>query len=112
MQARRVVIEGFTLVEIMIVVMIIGVLTALAAPSFLKARSASKASVCLSNLRLIDGAKEMYEFETDAGEGDPCRWDNILPYIRRQPVCPSGGEYVLGNLGALAVCTQHDFSNP
>ena len=49
--------KGFTLVEIMIVVAIIGMLAAIAIPSFMKSRSEARKSTCVNNLRLIDHAK-------------------------------------------------------
>jgi len=52
--------KGFTLVEIMIVVAIIGLLAAIAIPSFIKARTESQKNACINNLRQVESAKEQW----------------------------------------------------
>ncbi len=96
--------SGFTLVEIMIVVAIIGLLAAIAIPSFLNARTRSQTSACQNNLRQLSGAKDQYAL--DHNNTVPALGDMIPTYIKATPVCPAGGTYTVNALGTDATCSE------
>ena len=78
--------SGFTLVEIMIVVLIIGLLAAIAVPNFVKARKSAQRNACIDNLKQIEGAVEQAKM---AGAEDPADIYGNDNYIKVAPVCPS-----------------------
>ena len=81
--------KGFTLVEIMIVVAIIGLLAAIAIPNFMKSRTASQATTCLNNLRQIDHAKEQWASQVGAAQGAAVDRAEVNEFIAQgEPGCP------------------------
>jgi len=102
--------KGFTLVEIMIVVAIIGLLAAIAIPNFIKARETAQKNACIANLKQIQGAMQVWAIDTGAAADASVDIDNLAPnYLKSvpnegtvaynltginiddTPLCPTGG---------------------
>lgn len=99
--------QGFTLVEIMIVVAIIGLLAAIAIPSFVKSRDTTRKNTCVSNLRLIDSSKEQWALENNKNDADTVALSDLTSYFKGStaPVCPQGsGAYTLTTVAANPAC--------
>jgi prepilin-type N-terminal cleavage/methylation domain-containing protein len=102
---------GFTLVEIMIVVAIIGLLAAIAIPNFVKARETSQSNACINNLRQIDAAANEWALEKGQTTGASISYPGDLsPYIKlnsnnKIPGCPASGTYTEATVGASPTCS-------
>lgn len=109
---------GFTLVEIMIVVAIIGLLAAIAIPNFVSARARAQASACINNLRQIDGAANQFALERGKKTGDTINFPtDLTPYIKLNasgsiPPCPAGGNYTDEKVGNLPQCSLGNSVTP
>jgi prepilin-type N-terminal cleavage/methylation domain-containing protein len=97
---------GFTLVEIMIVVAIIGLLASIAIPNFVKARTTAYEKACISNLRAIDGAINQWALDTKQGETATVTGADVLPYLKNSVVCPSGGKTFADSYGLTTVAAR------
>jgi len=103
--------QGFTLVEIMIVVAIIGLLAAIAIPSFMKARTTSQMNACINNLRMIEAGKEQWALANKIQQGTDCtgsaNMTAIMAYIKNPTSstnCPGGGTVSFQAVGTNATC--------
>ena len=96
---------GFTLVEIMIVVAIIGLLCAIAIPYYVKSRANAQANACINNMRQIDGAMQQFAIERDKTVVALVNYPgDLTPYIKLNstsqiPVCPANGVYTVAPVG-------------
>ena len=108
MKVRSIRQAGFTLLEIMIVVSVIGLLAVIAIPAFARTRARSAQNLCISNLRSIDDAKGQWAMDTVKGWGVQPRDEDLFgptSYIRTKPQCPAGGQYDLGKVKEPPTCT-------
>ncbi len=79
--------KGFTLIELMVVVLIIAILVAIAVPVFNIARAAAQRRTCQANLRTLDGAVQTYNADQDGWPGSIA--DLVPDYVKEAPQCPT-----------------------
>jgi prepilin-type N-terminal cleavage/methylation domain-containing protein len=111
MLKRRV--KGFTLVEIMIVVAIIGIIIGIAIPGFMRAREVARSTSCQENLIKIEGALDQWAIEYDKRDGNTTDWSKLVGktlYLKKTPKCRGGGHYPPTlTVGVSPTC---DYSTP
>jgi prepilin-type N-terminal cleavage/methylation domain-containing protein len=105
--------KGFTLVELMVVVVIIGILVAIAIPVFRNISEKAQTNACHANLRVIDGAVSMWVLEnsqTTGNGGTPVALtlNDLSSFIddAENVACPLGGEYFI-NIEGKSSCGEH-----
>jgi prepilin-type N-terminal cleavage/methylation domain-containing protein len=99
--------RGFTLIEIMIVVLIIGILISTVMPTFVKAKRTTNTRTCVKNMQMIDSAKSQWVMENGfAGSAVP-NWGDLTDYIRSPevPTCPEGSDpYAMTSADTRTTC--------
>ena len=112
---------GFTLIEVMVVLAIIGIVVAIATPTWLRQRELSRGRACQENLGKIDGAKEAYAIDFKVPNGSAVTMANLVVppgasagqgYMKDVPICPSSGTYSANNLGVTPTCSIGDSIAP
>jgi prepilin-type N-terminal cleavage/methylation domain-containing protein len=96
--------SGFTLVEIMIVVAIIGLLAAIAVPNFVRARETAQKNAIINNLRVIESAKQQWALENKKASGDTPVATDLTPYLKggNMPTAVAGETYTINAVNTEA----------
>ena len=100
--------SGFTLVEIMIVVAIIGLLASIAVPNFMKSRETAQLNAIINNIRVIENAKDTWALENKKGTGDTPADTDIASYLKSNKFPPTlvvGETYSINPVGTAATAT-------
>jgi hypothetical protein len=92
----------------------IGIISAIAIPNFVKARQTSQQNACISNLRLIDSAKQQWALENKKSDTDTPTREDLRPFLRIKafPVCPAGGTYTINQASQKPECSHEGHSLP
>ena len=108
---------GFTLVEIMVVILILAILLSIVVPYYVKQRATAQAGACINNLVKIEAAANQFALEKGKKTGDAIIFpDDLKPYIKPQagqiPPCPAGGIYQMPSVGVVPTCSLGSTVSP
>jgi prepilin-type N-terminal cleavage/methylation domain-containing protein len=105
--------RAFTLIEVMIVILMISVIFAIAAPNLILARENSRAKNCSQNLKNIEGAKEQYALDRRlTSSTTPAMTDlyavgnSTSNYLKSLPVCTANGSYNINAISTTPTCSR------
>jgi len=105
-------IAGFTLIEILFVLLIIVLVVAIALPNFMKAQRQIKMVTCISDLKSLRDAVNRYASSYKKAPGSSVYFTDIIPgYLKSKPKCPSGGTYYLNTVGTNPTCSRSDLGH-
>src|SRR5690349_6987577 len=100
--------DGFTIVELMTVVAIIGLMLAIAIPSFVRTRDTSQLTAVYNNLRIIESAKDQWALQNKKGTGDTTDLSALSDYLRGGTIKPVVHEtYESSVIGSPAFATTN-----
>ena len=101
--------KGFTLVELMVVVVIIGILAAIAVPIYRNVQTNAAKNACRANIRTLEGALEVWKAANNSGTY-PNSLDVLVNggYIKEEPKCPlNGAAYKYNSQTGAVTCDDH-----
>jgi len=102
---------GFTLIEIMITLALIGLLASIAIPNFIRSRTTAQTNICINNLRTIDYAIQQWALEQKKAANAPVQFSDISSYLKNSVTCPAGGvsfadSYSISAVGSEPNCQR------
>lgn len=100
--------RGFTLVEILIVILIIGMILSIAVPAWMGIRQKSRITACAENRRVINDAKQQWALDKGMSSvSTPVQTDLVNEFLKSMPKCPEGGTYTFDSVNSPANCSIH-----